>query len=565
MPTTLVNNSGFNDAFIAKYSDTGYVNWATRIAGSQSDIGSSIVTDTSNNIYVTGVYYSSNGITLYHTNGVGHTTLNNSGSSNIFIAKYSNTGYVNWATRIGGTGLNTTISITTDSLNNIYVGGNYNNGITLYNANGVGGTTLTNSGVYDSYIAKYSDTGYVNWTTRIGGTGSDNINSIVTDNLNNIYVTGNYNYGITLYHTNGIGDTTFVNNSGNNDAFIAKYSDTGYVKWTTRIAGGGIDSGISIVPDNLNNIYVGGNYNFLTTLYNANGVGGTTLNNSGFNDAFIAKYSDTGYVQWATRIGGTGGDNLNSIVTDNLNNIYVTGSYLYGITLYHTNGVGHTTLNNSNIGNNLYIAKYSDTGYVKWATRIEGTTDDVGQSITTDSLNNIYVAGKYYDNGIILYNANGVGDTTLNNSGDYDSFIAKYSDTGYVQWATYIGGTGVDTINSIVTDNLNNIYVTGSYSYGITLYDTTKIIVSSGNEEIIDFKHYLLYTKPSYTFSEQKTSSERMFDLKNKTQYAYFKNNSNPNNINDCNLPIKNSSYQIKDDIRRGSAICNMNNIIQNN
>ena len=63
---------------------------------------------------------------------------------------------------------------------------------------------------------------------------------------------------------------------------------------------------------------------------------------------------------------------------------------------------------------------------------------------------------------------------------------------------------------------------------------------------------------------KRSSSSERMFDLKNKTQYAYFKNN-NPNNINACNLPVKSYSYQSKYDIKKGSDLCNMNIIIKNN
>jgi len=122
------------------------------------------------------------------------------------------------------------------------------------------------------------------------------------------------------------------------------------------------------------------------------------------------------------------------------NYVYVTGYYSNSTTtLFDANGVGHTTLSGDA---DAFIAKYSDTGYVQWATRIAGSTDDFGYSITTNKLNNIYVSGSYGSSAFTLYDTNGVGHTTLSNSGLSDAFIAKYSDTGYCQWGTYIGGTG---------------------------------------------------------------------------------------------------------------------------
>ena len=60
-----LENSGYADTFIAKYSPDGNVVWAARIGGAGNDYGYGIATDANSNIVVSG-YYSSNPLTLYY-------------------------------------------------------------------------------------------------------------------------------------------------------------------------------------------------------------------------------------------------------------------------------------------------------------------------------------------------------------------------------------------------------------------------------------------------------------------------------------------------------------------
>ena len=545
----ILNNILNEDAFIVKYSDTGYVQWATHISGVGFEIGTSITTDTSNNIYVTGNYNSP--IIIYDTNDVGHTILYNiSQISDVFIVKYSNNGYAQWETRISGVGNNVVNSIVTDTENNIYVTGAYNNSpVSVYDTNGNTHATLGNSGNNDAFIVKYSDTGYAQWSTRISGIGNEIGNSIVTDTSNNIYVTGGYTGPITIYDTNGVGHTT-LGSSGNDDVFIVKYSDTGYTQWATRISSAGFEYGYSIATDTANNIYVTGMYRSRVTVYNTNGNGNTTLVNSGDADAFIVKYNDTGYVQWATRISGIGFEYGYSITTDMENNIYVTGGYTGLINIYDTNNKSNIKLNS--LGNvSVFIVKYNNSGYAQWATRISGSEFEYGNSITTDIENNIYVTGGYTES-INIYNTNNGGHTTLNSAGNKDVYIVKYNNKGYIQWVTNISGSGDEVGNSITNDMLNNIYVTGRYNSQITFYNAGELNIPT----VTEFLTYLNYKKPSFSFSEQTTSSDRMNKLKNQTQYAFFKKNGI--NINNCNLPLTNTSYQYKYDITKGNMLCNI-------
>jgi hypothetical protein len=446
---TTLDNVGNNDVFIAKYSDTGYVTWATRIIGSTSDIGYSVATDSFNNLYVVGSY-GSTAFSFYNSDGsFTPITFGNSGGSDVFGARYSDTGYIQGAIRMAGSGDDIGYSVTTDSLDNAYVCGSYKNKLTIFEPTGDVFTTLDNSGNDDTFIAKYGFNGFGQWATRISGLGNESGIDVVTDKSNNMYITGQYgNSPITLFDTNGNGGAT-LGNSGYGNVFIAKYDNSGYVQWATYIGGTGNNSGYSIASDSLNNVYVTGFYNNYITLYNVNGNNGATLINSGDRDTFIAKYSDTGYVQWATRIAGSTADTGNGIATDSLNNVYVTGQYgSTSLALYNINGTS-TTLSNSGLSD-VFIAKYSDTGYVKWANRIAGSSGDIGRSIAIDKTNNVYVTGFYGSTALTVYDISSTIPTTLGNSGFNDIFIAKFNETGNFQWITKLAGSDDDRGLSII-------------------------------------------------------------------------------------------------------------------
>jgi hypothetical protein len=249
---TLPIPAGGLDCFIAKYSSAGAVLWAARIGSADNDIGYSIATDTSGNVFVTGAYNAA--LTLYNTGGTTGATLGFTGGANdAFIAKYSSAGAVLWAAQISSTGNEDGKALDTDSSGNVFVTGIYRAALTLYNTGGTPGATLAYvGGGNDAFIAKYSSAGAVLWAAQIAGTttSDDFGNAIATDPSGNVLVTGSYGSGgaLTLYNTGGTTGATLAL-TGGSDCFIAKYTSDGYISSianSLNVAGGYYVNGVKV-------------------------------------------------------------------------------------------------------------------------------------------------------------------------------------------------------------------------------------------------------------------------------------------------------------------------------
>ncbi len=113
--------------------------WAKRIGGTGSDEGHGIRVDGSGNSYVTGFFQGSANFD--------NITLNSSGATDIFIAKYKPAGNVVWAKKAGGTASDVGHDVEIDGSGNSYIIGAFQGVANFDNI------TLIASGATDMFIA----------------------------------------------------------------------------------------------------------------------------------------------------------------------------------------------------------------------------------------------------------------------------------------------------------------------------------------------------------------------------------------------------------------------------
>jgi hypothetical protein len=118
-PSVTLTSAGGTDIFIAEYNSAGTLQWAKRAGGTSNESGTSITIDASNNLYITGQF---SGTASF---GALPSALTSAGSTDVFIAKYNNSGTEQWIQKAGGTGNDLGTGIAIDGAGNLYTVGNF--------------------------------------------------------------------------------------------------------------------------------------------------------------------------------------------------------------------------------------------------------------------------------------------------------------------------------------------------------------------------------------------------------------------------------------------------------
>ena len=350
------------DAFVAKYNTNGVIQWQRRLGGASSDYTYSIAVDSNSNVYIAG-----------------RTDSQGAGNSDALIAKYNDSGVIQWQRSLGGTSVDLANGIAVDGSGNAYI---------------VGTTASQGAGGNDILVAKYNTSGVIQWQRSLGGTSGELGNAIAVDSSGNVYIAG---YGSTQ-------------TAGNNDCIVAKYDTSGVIQWQRRLGGASAEFGNGIAVDSSGNVYISGANN---------------SQSAGSSDALIAKYNTSGVIQWQRRLGGASSDNAYGIAVDAAGNAYIIGE--------------------SN-NNDLLLAKYNTSGAIQWQRAILGASNDYGRGVAVDTSGNIYIIGVTYSQGV------GSGDFLIAKLPDDGSKIGTYGNLSYLPTTLTDAATTLTDAATTLTD-----------------------------------------------------------------------------------------------------------------
>lgn len=282
---TAFNGANNYDLFIVKYNASGSLLWNKTYNGAASfyDTGKSVITDSNNNIYVTGGSFES----LTH--------------SDVVTICYNSSGIQQWIKHFDG--------------NNFHDGGAT---LLLLNANtlAVSGPTQTSNNHWEYAVIQY-DTGTGNelfsTITIASGSTMDEFTALAIDQNENIYLTGSVKDAVTGFF----------------DFKTYKLDSNLQILWEKTYGGiaGKDDMARAIDVDASGNVYVTG--------WSSNGSN---------NDFLTLKYNSSGNLLWDKRFDNKSEDEANDLILNDQGELFVTGSTtkfdkkdFYTI-LYDTNG-----------------------------------------------------------------------------------------------------------------------------------------------------------------------------------------------------------------------------------
>jgi len=321
----------------------------------------------------------------------------------------------------------------------------------------VASSYLFDTNVFSFKITKHNDKTIVidprlEWATYYGGSGAidgseTDPSRIIADTSGNLYLTGATESVSNIATT----DAFQITYQGNEDAYLAKFSNDGVMEWATYFGGSGRDVGTGIAYAKDGNLLITGQTG---SSGNIATIGAYKNYLSGESDAFITKFTADGALLWATYYGGSGADGANGIICDTAGNVYITGITLSSDSIA-TPGTYKTTYSS---GIDVFLAKFNNSGLLVWGTYYGGSGTDDAYDITNDTSGNLYITGV--TNSLDGVATPSVYQTTFG-GGDLDGFIARFTDSGALVWATYYGGSEQDQPSAIKSDQKGNIYVCG--------------------------------------------------------------------------------------------------------
>ena len=385
-----------------------------------------------------------------------------------------------WAFTSGGPKMDGSEAITSDSYGNIIVTG-YIQSKAKFDTK-----ELNPYGDTDIFLAKYSKNGKLIWVKNYGSTYTKNItitesgNDVAVDSKDNIYIVGRF------AETANFTGTT-VKSAGGYDIFFAKIDKDGDLQWVKSIGNHLCDISNSLYIDKNDNIYVSG------TTQGTLMLGDYLMSTVGTN-AFIAKYSVDGYIQWVKHMQTKGNTAINKVTGDD-NCIYFTG--YFGKELFFEDKYIE-----SKGDRDLFLVKLNNQGELIWIKTSDECTVASGKDICIGD-NGIYIVGDYTK--WLAFD-----DVKIMAEGSQDIFIARLNNAGELIWIKSFGGPDLDRVTAISKLGSNEVIVSGMYSNQLYIGDT--IIETEGLEDVF-LASYDLSGRYQWIYGFGSTMQDRLNDI----------------------------------------------------
>jgi hypothetical protein len=313
------------DLYLAKFDRFGSNLWVST-DGKGGAQGRGVGVDLNGNVYVAGTFVNPGTNTFGNTNIV-------SSSSNLFLAKYNQSGNFLWVRQARGSiepG-----NFLTIAGNSIYLAGVCQHSVDF------GSLILTNAALF---LAVYDLDGNVVEARTLARSDSSygSVGQIVVSTNGDYYASLQFSANILFGGTN-------VNRAGAVDAVLVKWNAAGFMQWFQHFrADFAVDCrSLALTPNN--DVVVVGSTR-----------GGGTIAGQPVEDAFIARFAPDGNLRWVRNVATNTA--VDGVAVDSRGNSWICGAIDPGATQ-----IGGITMTNVLTGVAPFVAQFDAAGDLNWS------------------------------------------------------------------------------------------------------------------------------------------------------------------------------------------------------
>ena len=287
----------------------------------------------------------------------------------------------------------------------------------------------------------------------LGGVGDDYMHDVLGDEAGNLYMTGSY-----LENLDSKDDR--INSVGGRDIYVMKFDKDMNRVWVNSMGGKGVDEGKSIAISPQGNLYLMSTY---TDSIRINDKMYATSS----KDVLFTSLDRNGKLLWSKPLKGKGNYEGVDLAIDNKGNMYSIVTFS-GVT--EIGGKKYT----SSSDKDALLIRMDPKGNITWINQLTGLYDNIGISVETDEMGNVYFAGNFKGKVQIAG-----GEYVVD--GNSDIFLMKYGPDGKLKWVKRSKGEDVNRVSGMAVDDVGNVYLTGSFERYIS-FDAKRVSSASDKD-----------------------------------------------------------------------------------
>jgi hypothetical protein len=234
-------------------------------------------------------------------------------------------------------------------------------------------------------------------------------------------------------------------NHGDQDFFLACFSDRGQTLWTKMIGGSGTDGGTFVGNGEVLSATADGGFFFGGTTTSSDGDI-SFLSNGGY-DIFIARCDKDGNILWKKTFGGNASDFISGIIAT------ADGGCIFSASTNSSNNTGD--ISGKHGGNDIWIVKLNATGVIEWSKLYGGSGNETATSFIATNDGGYAFAGT----------TEGAADGDLAGTvpaGTIDIWITKLNATGTIEWHRRFGGSDWDENPRLIQARSGDYFILAS-------------------------------------------------------------------------------------------------------